>query len=205
VTVPDQPGVEIGRITGVTVAPEVSDGLLVDAVPLEVRTTVSGFVAEGSLLERPDITITSIRILSLDFATTGRGRATLDLARVWGPTRRGPIANADKVEVSLPDRAVRVVGLVGWPDHLEVRVQERSGRPEWLYSDQYRIAAGDVPLARGAVSGEYTASADGRLITVNFYECGVSDRCLPRGVSPATLIVEPQLVTVQGDWRWRVA
>lgn len=205
VTVPDQPGVDIGLITGATVAPEVAGGTVIDAVPLEVRTTVTGFIAEGSLLERPDVPIVGVRILALDVTIHGSGRARLDLSRVWGRARRGPIASDRRADVRLSGRTARVVGLVGWPDHLEIRIENRSGHPEWTYGDQYRMAAGEAEPTDGEVISVLPATGGGSLLTISFNDCdALGERCLPRGISPATLIIEPQTATIQGDWRWQV-
>jgi hypothetical protein len=204
VTVPDQPGIDIGRITGILAAPVVSNGLVLEPQPLDVRTTVSGFVAEGALSPRPDLAITGVRILSLDVLGRGSGRTTLELSRVWGEQRRGPIAIERSVGFTVSDRSMRVVGLVGWPDHLEVQVRYNA-TVGWTYTDQFTI----VPPASRPATGEVTRDVDegaARLITYGFAECGtVPENCLPRGLERVVLEVEPQGASIQGNWSWEFA
>ncbi len=204
VTVPDQPAIDIGRIATVTVAPEVSGGLVLGETTLEVRHTVSGFIAHGSVLEKDDVAIRGIRILRVDLTAYGRGRANLDLSRVWGDRPRGPIASDRAAGISFAGRNMRVVGLVGWPDRLEIEVEERGLAEGWSRSDIFRILPGGAP-ADGEIVGE---SVDGprRLTTVSFQACREpAFQCVPRGVSRVTLIVDPSSTIIAGRWSWEFA
>lgn len=204
VTVPDQPGVEIGRITGVIAAPVVSNGLVLEPAPLDVRTTVSGFIAEGAITPRSDLAVIGIRILRLDVLGRGSGRTALDLSRVWGDEHGGPIASDHFVSLTVNDRRMRVVGMVGWPDHLEVQIRY-AATPNWMYQDQLTI----VPPQAAPATGEELRQVDeglARLVTYGFSECGpVPENCLPRGLSRVVLEVEPQAATIDGNWSWEFA
>jgi hypothetical protein len=201
VTVPNQPAIAIGRIVSVTVAPEVASGLVLEGVTLEVRHTISGFIADGPVLERDDIAIIGIRLLRVDISADGRGRADLDLSPVWPDRPRGPIASDRVTRLSFAGRNMRVVGLVGWPDHLEVQIEELGVPEGWAHGDVFRILPGGAP-ADGEVVRE-GINGPSRLTTVAFQACREpAFQCVPRGISRVTLIVDPSSTTINGRWAW---
>ena len=204
VTVPDQPAIDIGRITGVNVAPEVAGGSVLEEVSLEARTTISGFIADGPVFERDDVVITGIRIVQLEMTADGRGRAAIDLSSVWPDDPAGPLASARAVVVQqLDGRSMRAVGLVGWRDHLEVQLEERGVPEGWIRNDKFTILTGGAP-ADGEVIG---GGSEGRIhfTTVSFQACGQpAFQCVPRGLSRVTLVIDPETTTIAGRWTWEL-
>lgn len=205
VTVPNQPSIDIGRIRGVAVASEVARGSVLEEASLEVRTTIAGFIAEGPVFERDDLLITGIRIVQLEMTADGRGRGMLDLSSVWPDEREGPLASARAVRIQqLPGRTMRVVGLVGWPDHLEVQFEERGVPEGWTHADTFTILTGGAPAA-GEVIRDRSQDRI-RFTTVSFQACGEpAFQCVPRGLSRVTLVVDAASTTIAGRWAWELA
>ena len=204
ITVPDQPDIGIGRITQVNVAPEVANGLVQEEVSLRVRTTVTGFIADGEVQTKDDVAIVVIRITQLELADVGQGRVALDLSRVWPEDARGPIATDRSLRVPFPRRDLRAAGLVGWPDHLEVLVEERGVPEGWLHSYKYTIQTGGADA-----DGEQQTqrSVDSTTMTVvSFQACqNPAFSCVPRGLPRAVLVVQGSSLTIGGRWAWEFA
>lgn len=202
VTVPDQPSIESGRIFSVTLAPEVLGGSVLDEVSMRARTTIFGFIAEGVALSRDDITVTGIRIVRIEMAAAGSGRAPLDLSRVWPLETKGPLANDRSVRLSFPGRSVFVTGLVGWPDRLEVQLEERGLHEGWIPADQYTLLTGGAD-AEGEVVREPGPTDPTRTLVVSFEACrDPAFRCVPRGLEHATLFVRSASLSIAGRWAW---
>jgi len=200
VAVPDDPRIDTGLIQGVTVAFSERNVELA-RVPMPTRATPDGFIAAVGVPDLAHAHIDSVRLTAMTVGLPGppggvSGRIDADLHGVWpGSTRAAPKARYYGKTVGLPDgRKVRLNAIVGWPDHLEARLDMIGQRFNWDYNESYTLA----PLPNGPVTGR-VQSQDGTASTRYVSFTGLDPKA-----DSIVLIINVTDFTINGDWTWPV-
>jgi hypothetical protein len=196
VTVPPQPGVDIGRIRSLRVVTLTANGERAGAFDLDARTTTTGFIAFGRAVDDARTPVTGIELSTITLEETSGARLAADLTGVW-PLTPSAAPNAKRaLATSTPTadgRTFRLTGLVGWSDRLEARVEVSGGRPGWVYEEGYAIVVGQ----KSPVEGSEVVD-DARDDSIRY----VIFRGFGRAEGPATILVGGDRLTIAGHWRW---
>ena len=199
VTVPPQPGVDIGAIKSVVVVPLSANGEGIAKVPLDVRSTTSGFIVAGQVVDDPATPVTGIEIMTLTQAMTPTGDLLpVDLTKVWPVGPGGaPKAAAARAPARYSDgRTFTLTGLVGWPDRVEAGLVVQGDRTGWSYGEDFSLVfQGEAPV--GGTLIQETRPAPG---TRHVVFQGLS----PSAKSAAIRIIV-RSATIEGHWRWMFA
>lgn len=158
--------------------------------PMEVRSTVSGFILEGEVVPRPDVAVLGLRIDTLNFAASGDARTSLDLTGVWPATETNqPRAKraGGKLE-PVAGRRYEVTGLIGWANRLDVGVSLTGKRhPGYQWEESWLLTSGT-----NQVGAMYSGGAEG---VVTFL--GV-----PADFRKVKLHVTVGALAISGLWEW---
>lgn len=166
--------------------------------PVEVapRTTISGFIIEGSILNRSDIPVIGVRLDELQFGSGVDSAAPIDIRGAWPASERNqPRTVRTDVSIQPGDgRTVHVNGIVGWTDRLELGVSITGARPGYRYGTRYELVADSIyegiPIDNGAISER------SRTATVRFED-------LPSRITGRwELRVAVERIVAQGPWEW---
>ena len=195
ITVEEGSSVALGDLNGVVVTFTLAGG---GEFPAEVapRTTISGFIIEGALLNRADIPVIGVRIDELQFAGGLSDDAPIDISDAW------PASGANQPRTVRTDfsihpgdgRRIHVNGLVGWTDRLELGVSISGARPGYLYGTRFELVADSIyegiPVEGGSISQRE------RTATVRF-------ESLPSRIRGRTsLRVSVERIVAHGPWDW---
>jgi len=184
--------IAIGRIRSVELVLQNGDRTIAQPT-IGVRTTVSGFIAEGNVLDAPTVPVTAIGVASLLLDSTGGGTMTLDLRSVWPATRTTePRAHHATGTLRLSDgRTLRLTGLVGWVGRIDARFAASDVPRGWIYNDEFTL------VSLGSTTRSNVNPLDGS-VDVSFV--GV-----PAVAQRAQLRVRCVDLTIQGfgGWLWR--
>ena len=202
VAVPDDPRIDTGLIQGITVAFS-QDHVELARIPMPTRATPEGFIAAAGVPDLAHAHIDSVRIAALTVGLAAPlggasgGMIGLDLAGVWPvPKGKGPLLKRVGTTVKLDDgRTVRVDSLVGWPDHLEARLEVHGQPFNWDYNETYGLAFDGFGGATGKVDSQ---APTGITRYVNFVDINHATR-------RAGLQINVTDFTVNGDWIWPLA
>jgi hypothetical protein len=195
VTVPPQPGIEIGKISNIAVVVLTARNEGVGEARLAVRVTTTGFIATGRVVRDGGIPVTGLVIVSLTQDTSPSGDLLpIDLSRIWPVTTgESPKGTAAHGSVRYSDgRTFTLNGLVGWPDRIEAALTVTDDRADWSYDEAFSLVSEqegggsgrlvDLPAIRGARHLEF--------------------RNISRSLSKGAIQILVHGVTIQGDWRW---
>jgi len=195
ISVEEGSNVALGELNGVVVTFTLAGG---GELPVQVapRTTISGFIVEGTLLNRGDIAVIGMRIDELQFGSGVGTDAPIDISGAWPATARNqPRTVRTDVSIHPGDgRAIRVNGIVGWTDRLELGVSITGARPGYRYGTRWELVSGaiheGIPNDSGAIS-ERERSA-----TVRFED-------LPRRIDGRWSVrVAVDRILAEGPWDW---
>jgi hypothetical protein len=201
VGVPSDPRIDTGLIQGVTVA--FSDhNVEIARVPMPTRASAEGFIAAVGVPDLAHAHITSVRITAMTVGLGAPGSASggilgVDLNGVW-PVKPGSAPRIKRVGTSMKlddGRTVRLDALVGWPDHIEARLEVRGQAFNWDYDETYGLAFDGF----GGATGKVDAQAPGGATRyIDFVEIDHPTR-------HAGLQINVTDFTVNGDWTWKLA
>jgi len=194
VSVPPQPGVDIGSITSAVVIPLTANGEPVGRFTLDLRTTTTGFIAAGRALNDARTPVTGIEIMTITQHVGGGVDVPLDLSGVW-PASTGSAPRAKRVDVGEAagdGRRFRLTGLVGWADRLEARFDVSGERQGWVYDERYAIIVAQDPPVDGTLFPDASGST---VRQVAFFG-------IKRSGGPALIRIAVEDLTIAGRWRW---
>ena len=195
ITVEDGSKIALGELETVGMTLTLAGG---GEFPVEVapRTTISGFILEGSILNRSDIPVIGVRLDELQFGSGVDSAAPIDLRGAWPASERNqPRTVRTDVSINPGDgRTVHVNGLVGWTDRLELGLSITGARPGYRYATRYELVADSIyegiPIDNGAIAER------SRTATVRFEN-------LPARITGGwELRVAVERIVAQGPWEW---
>jgi hypothetical protein len=197
VTVPPETGIPTGSIQSARVeffGPGGSSAGI--AADLPVRVTLSGFIIDGSALERADIPVVAAQIDALTLSAPAEGLMKVTLSGVWPPDgHESPRVKTINRSLRLGSRRFTLTSLVGWPDRIEARLQVTGERPEWNYDDEFALVIGNIERRPGSIVTTFEENAG--LVHVVF------DGPRRLGEQPG-IIIDHSHLEIAGQWRWEL-
>ena len=196
ITVEEGSNISLGELDTVGMTLTLAGGgeFPVEAVP---RTTISGFILEGSLLNRSDIPVIGVRLDELQFGSGVDDAAPIDIRGAWPATERNqPRTVRTDLSIHPGDgRTIHVNGLVGWTDRLELGVSIRGARPGYRYGTRYELIADSI--YEGIPNENFVdSSTHERTATVRFED-------LPARIRGRwELRVAVERLVAEGPWDW---
>jgi hypothetical protein len=183
---------DVGRVRGMGAVFFSETGIELADSGIAVRTTTSGFIAEGEVLSRGEVPVGGVHINVLDLELEASANLAVDISQVWPATKSTqPRAVAISVPIDLdgPRRLV-LTGMVGWEDRLQMNLVADGAQQGWFYNEEFALIG-----RRGTIPGSVSQSNPGSLL-VEFLDLPADERRLELSLNVSSLRIE-------GGWSWQ--
>jgi len=191
VSVPPNQTISSGRIGRAEIELLVAGGSRNAIVELPTRSTVTGFIIDGDVLERPDVPVYGMKINSITLTDVAGKMIPVDVSGVWKPSVTRPRAVAMNESARIGFRTFKLAGLVGWSDRIEARFELGGERPGWRFDDAFSLIIGGQSTLHGTI----VPSDRQGVLHVVFEGPG-------EGRSDGVILVRHENLTIVGDWLW---